>query len=350
MIAALVGAAACTGSSGPSSTTGESTSTTTSVVATTQAAVNESDEHAAYVLQALEIIEEKFYKTDEVDWDPIREWAFNIVEDNPSTEGAHEAVDFALRALDTYHTALIRPGEMQDGEPSRREPPSGERLEGDIGYLNLPGITSSDRASEYAGLVRQSMEQLDANDPVCGWILDIRESIGGRATGDWLGLGPLVGDDLLMHFGGANGARESVYYEDGVIRYKGAGGEAELPAQVPPGAYVPERGDLPIAVLVSARTGSAGEAIAITFADRPHTRSFGEQTGGATISSEVYEMPDGALLRIASGLYQNHTGRGYEQGLPPDTPIRAIRDSEDHVLNAAVEWLDGTESCQATGS
>jgi len=353
VIAALVSVAACTASSGPTTTTGERSdpSTTTSVVATTRAMPTEADEHVAYVQQALEIIEEEFYKTDEVDWEPIREWAFNIVEDNPSTEGAHQAVDFALRALDAYHTALIRPGGMQDREPSRREPPSGERLEGDIGYLNLPGIsssTSSDQASGYAGQVRQSMEELDASDPVCGWILDIRESIGGRATGDWLGLGPLVGDNLLMHFGRADGAAQSVYYEDGVIRYKGARGEAELPARVPPGAYVPERVDRPIAVLISSRTGSAGEAIAITFADRPHTRSFGERTGGATISSEVYEMPDGAFLRIASGLYQDHNGRGYEQGLPPDEPVRAIRDSEDHVLDAAVEWLHETESCETS--
>lgn len=313
----------------------------------------EADEHVAYVQQALEIIEEEFYKTDEVDWEPIREWAFNIVEDNPSTEGAHQAVDFALRALDTPHTWLERPSDHQDGEApwaSWRPAPSGERLEGDIGYLNLPGITDSDQSSEYAGQVRQSMEQLDASNPVCGWILDLRKSSGGVSGGDWLGLGPLVGDDLLMHFGKADGAAQSVYYEDGVIRYKGARGESELPARVPPGAYVPERVDLPIAVLISARTGSAGEAIAITFANRPHTRSFGEQTGGSTISSDFYEMPDGAFLRIASGLYQDQTGRGYEQGLPPDETVRAIRDSEDHVLNAAVEWLEGTESCQASRS
>lgn len=333
--------AACTESSEPTSTTGESPdpATTTSVIATTEATATEVDEHTAYVQEALEITEESFFRTDGVDWEPIREWAFGIVEDNPSTEGAYEAVEFALAALETPHTGFIRPGDNQDRQVTRRPPPSGERLDGDVGYLDLPGITDPNLASEYAGQLRQVMEELDANDPVCGWIIDLRESIGGSSIGDWLGLGPLVGDELLMHFGRAEGARQSVYYEDGVIRWKGVSGENEFSERIPADAYVPDRLDPPIAVLVSSRTTSAGEAIAITFAGRSSTRFFGEKTAGATIASEFHEMADGAILRIPSGFYQDRTGHEYEQGLQPDTPVQAIRDSEDHVLDAAQEWL-----------
>lgn len=344
-------AAACTESSEPASTTGEipDPSTTTSTVTTTQATATEVDEHTAYVQEALEIIEEEFFKTDEVDWEPIREWAFNIVEDNPTTEGAYEAVEFALAALDTPHTGFMRPGDdPQDGWVTRRPPPSGERLDGDVGYLDLPGITGPGEATEYAGQMRQVMEELDAQDPVCGWILDLRGSIGGVSTGDWLGLGPLVGDDLLMHFGRADGTRQSVYYEDGVIRWRGVAGDAELSERVPADAYVPDRLDVPIAVLVSSRTASAGEAVAIAFARRPHTRFFGEKTAGATISSDFPEMPDGAVMRIPSGFYQDRTGHEYEDGLEPDINIEIIRDTADHVLNAAVEWMEGTESCQTS--
>lgn len=321
-------------------------------MATTEVTATEVDEHTGYVQEALEIIEEEFFKTDEVNWEPIREWAFNIVEDNPTTEGAYKAVEFALAALDTPHTGFMRPGDdPQDGWVTRRPPPSGERLEGDVGYLDLPGITGPGEATEYAGQMRQTMEELDAHDPVCGWILDLRESIGGSSTGDWLGLGPLVGDTLLMRFGKGSGATQSVYYEDGVIRYEDATfseGEAEIQERIPPDAYVPERLDVPIAVLISSRTTSAGEAVAITFAGRPHTRFFGERTAGATISSDFLEMSDGAVLRVPSGFYQDRTGHAYAQGLQPDTPVQAIRDSEDHVLEAAVEWMEGTESCQTS--
>lgn len=341
--------AACTESSEPTSTIGESPdpSTTTSVIATTEATATEVAEHTAYVQEALEITEESFFKTDEVDWEPIREWAFGIVEDNPSTEGAYEAVEFALAALETPHTGFIRPGDNQDRQVTRRPPPSGERLDGDVGYLDLPGITDSEQAPEYAGRVRQIMEELDASDPVCSWVLDLRESIGGSSIGDWLALGPLVGDDLLMRFG-KGGRTQSVYYEGGAIRYEDATfseGEAEVQERIPSDAYLPERLDVPIALLISSRTTSAGEAIAITFAGRSSTRFFGERTAGATTASEFHEMADGAILRIPSGFYQDRTGREYEDGLEPDTPVQAIRDSEDHVLNAAHEWLATQQPC-----
>ncbi len=324
------------------------TSTTTSIVATTQTTATEVDEHEAYVQEALEIAEELFFESDEVDWEPIREWAFGIVEDNPTTEGAHDAVDFALRSLDTPHTWLIRPGQDEDRR-TRRQPPAGERLAGDLGYLDLPGITHTDQAPQYAGQIRHIMEELEAGGGVCGWVLDLRESIGGSSIGDWLGLGPLVGDELLMRFGRSSGDPTSVYYEDGVIRYEDESfseGEGEVQERVRSDAYVPTSLDVPIAVLISSRTASAGEAIAITFAGRPDTRFFGERTGGATTSSEFHEMPDGAILRVAGGLYQDRAGHAYEDGLQPDVTVRAIRDSEDHVLDAAVEWIERTSSCQ----
>ncbi len=347
VVGCLLTIAACTESSEPTSTAAEGSdpSTTTSVIATTEATETEVDKHTAYVREALEITEASFFKTDEVDWEPIREWAFGIVEDNPSTEGAYEAVEFALAAIDTPHTGFIRPGATQDGQVTRRPPPSGERLDEDIAYLNLPGITDPEQAAEYAGQMRQTMEELDADDPVCGWILDLRESIGGSSTGDWLGLGPLVDDSLLMHFARADDARQSVYYEDGVIRWKRVSGEDGFSERIPADAYVPDRLDLPIAVLISSQTTSAGEAIAITFAGRPHTRFFGERTAGATIASELHEMHDGAVMRIPSGFYQDRTGREYEDGLEPDTHVQVIRDSEDHVLSAAHEWLTNQQPC-----
>lgn len=346
---ALIGATACTGSPEPLPSTEEQAAlaTTSTSVPTTSEVVPEPNEHVVYVQEALDRAEELFYKSEEVDWEPIREWAFGIVEDNPTTEGAHDAVDFALRALDAPHTWLIRPGQDEDRR-TRRQPPSGERLDGDVGYLDLPGITHTDQAPEYAGQIRQVMEELEGGSGVCGWVLDLRESIGGSSIGDWLGLGPLVGDDLLMRFGRGSGAPTSVYYEDGRIRYEDESfseREGEIQERVQPGAYEPESLDVPIAVLISSRTGSAGEAIAITFVGRPDTRFFGERTGGATTTSEFHEMADGAILRVAGGLYQDRTGQAYEDGLQPDTPVRSIRDSEDHVLNAAREWLDSRPPC-----
>lgn len=325
--------------------------TTTSAVPTTQTTSPlepTKNEHRAYVEEAFEFAKEMFYKTDEMDWEPIEEWAYNIVEDNPTDEGAHEAVRFALAALDTPHTEFLPSGPSRDRGAGSREPPSGERLEGGIGYLHLPGITLPEQAPEYVDVVRQTMEQIDSDRPVCGWVLDLRDSTGGITRGDFLALGPLVGDDLLMRFGHAGGVTQSVYYEDGTLRYEDPRfpeGETGISWRVPDGSYVPDQVDVPVAVLISSQTGSAGEAAAIAFVGRSHTRFFGQQTGGATTATEFHEMPDGAVLRVASGLYQDRSGQGYEHGLQPDTEVRSFTDSRDRVLEAAQEWLAHQRSC-----
>lgn len=298
--------------------------------------------------EALVFAKETFYKTDEVDWEPIEAWAYGIVEDNPTVEGAHEAVGFALAALERFHTGFRPPGASRDRGAGSREPPSGERLDGGIGYLHLPGITLPEQAPEYVDAVRQTMEQIDYDRPVCAWVLDLRDSTGGSVWGDWLALGPLVGDDLLMRFGMADGGTNSVYYEDGTLRYENSAfpeRETEPSWRVPAAFYVPEQVDVPVAVLISSQTGSAGEAAAITFVGRPHTRFFGEQTGGATTATELHEMPDGAVLRVSSGLYQDRTGKAYEHGLQPDTEVRSFTESRDRVLEAAHEWLANQRSC-----
>lgn len=348
----IAGAAACSDSADVASTTIQtSPPTTTSTVPTTQTTSPPEpteNEHRAYVEEALEFAQETFYNTDEVDWEPIREWAYSIVEDNPTVEGAHEAVRFALAALDTFHTEFLPSGPSRDRGAGSREPPSGERLKGGIGYLHLPGITLPEQAPEYVDAVRQTMEQIDSDRPVCGWVLDLRDSTGGITRGDFLALGPLVGDDLLIRFGHADGVTQSVYYEDGTLRYEDPRfpeGEAEISWRVPDGSYVSEQVDVPVAVLISSQTGSAGEAAAIAFVGRPHTRFFGQQTGGATTASEFHEMPDGAVLRVSSGLYQDRTGQEYEHGLQPDTEVRSFTESRDRVLDAARAWLTGQTGC-----
>lgn len=148
--------------------------------------------------------------------------------------------------------------------------------------------------------------------------------------------------------GKADGVTQSVYYEDGALRYEGPRfpeGEAEISWRVPDGSYVPEQVDVPVAVLIYSQRGSAGEAAAITFVGRPHTRFFGQQTGGATTATEFHEMPDGAVLRVSSGLYQDRTGQGYEHGLQPDTEVRSFTESRDRVLEMAQEWLANQRSC-----
>lgn len=326
--------------------TGDTTETTDPAPPSSVTTSLEAAASVAYVEEALAFMEAAFYRSDDTDWVALREEALAIVEDDPSLDGAHQAVQHATESLDTLHTWFVHPGEEEGADD--REPPSGERL-GDVGYLHLPGNAGGSVLTvEYATQVREIIEEIDDGDAVCGWILDLRDSLGGNSVGDWLALGPLVGDPLLMKAQRIVGGPTSVFYEDGQIRYEGdtiPGGELTLTERMPPDAYVPERLDVPVALLISSRTISAGEAVAVTFANRPHTRSFGEQTAGATTTFEAHAMPDGGILRVASGLYQDHTGRDYEGGVPPDEPVPTDSDGDDAAIESALSWVTTQASC-----
>jgi carboxyl-terminal processing protease len=348
----VVSATACLGSADPPSTTEFRPDLVPGTTATTSLpAHSDTDGNVAYVEAALEFMEDTYYLGEDTNWGTLRELSLAAVKDEPSREGAYEAIQFATGALDTTHTFFVPPEADEPVSVSAREPPSGKRLDGSIGYLSLTGIEGgSEETPEYAESVRQIMKAVDGEDPVCGWVLDLRESIGGSSIGDWLALGPLVGDPLLMRAGRSAGGPTSIYYEEGRIRYEGesiSGGEEVRPESLPPDAYIPERLDVPVAVLISSRTASAGEAIAVTFAGRPHTRFFGEQTFGATTSHESLEFPDGGLLRVASGLYQDRTGQSYEGGVMPDTQVAMIENGvEDAVLEASSTWLSDMDDCE----
>jgi C-terminal processing protease CtpA/Prc len=98
-----------------------------------------------------------------------------------------------------------------------------------------------------------------------------------------------------------------------------------------------------VAVLFDRGTSSSGEAVAISFAGRPHARSFGEHTSGFSTANQNVPLPDGAMLLLCSSVEADRTGRRYPDGLDPDVPLTAPEsrpaEDADAVIQAAQDWL-----------
>jgi hypothetical protein len=93
--------------------------------------------------------------------------------------------------------------------------------------------------------------------------------------------------------------------------------------------------------------------VAISFAGRPRSRSFGEHTAEFSTANQNFALPDGAMLLLCSSVEADRTGRLYPNGLDPDvsipTPESRPAEDADAVIQAAEEWILSAVAGRGTG-
>ena len=83
----------------------------------------------------------------------------------------------------------------------------------------------------------------------------------------------------------------------------------------------PDLSKIPVVVVTGAKTASSGEAVAVAFRGRPHTRSVGQPTLGVSTSNQMYPLPGGAGLNLTTARFVDRTGRAYGDALVPDETV-----------------------------
>ena len=214
--------------------------------------------------------------------------------------------------------------------------PTGRRLDGNFGYLELPGVSSGPKAATYDDTLHELLGLLD-DGTLRGCIVDLRRNTGGTLWPMLAGIGPLAGAGEVGAFASAHGSADWSY-------------DAELGA-AKSGAYelakvsepYPLRDDLPVALLTGPLTAGAGEAIVVAFAGRARTRRFGEGTRGLPTSNTQIPLADGALLVLTVTVHADRTGTRYDDVIPPDETVAMdwtrFGTADDPVVAAACRWL-----------
>jgi hypothetical protein len=159
-----------------------------------------------------------------------------------------------------------------------------ERLPGNVGYIEIavallgrPGRDADDRA-----LVGEVVRQMEGADVV---IIDLRESPGGSG---------LLANHLVSHF---LPPRAHLFTVES--RLMGTSSERRVAAEVPG----PRLLSVPLYVLTSGRTISAGEDIAFSLASQGRATVVGESTGGGgraegSASQHLQERPRAAEAAV----------------------------------------------------
>ena len=224
-----------------------------------------------YLSEALDIIQNNALNRDKVDWPKVRTLAF-MYENNAKTPAdTYDSIRFVLEQLSDHHSFFVTPDiVIQDNNSTiyNYPRPTGKLLENKIGYIAVFEFNAQaeDEMNKYADEIQNLIIELDKQS-VCGWIVDLRENSGGNMYPMIAGLGALIGEGELGSFKDATGHITNWYYRDGQAW------EGDMPhARVSHPEFLYDPDETPVAVLIGPQTASSGEATAISFRGRLHTR------------------------------------------------------------------------------
>ncbi|SNC61898.1 Peptidase family S41 [Hymenobacter gelipurpurascens] len=213
-------------------------------------------------------------------------------------------------------------------------------LPGNVGYIQLPGINaggSLQAMRDAAKVVQDSLCRINP-DKAKSWIIDLRLNDGGAMAPMLAGIAPLLGDGHLGGFVDKDGKPDQQWYLRQGNFYMDTMRVTTLQNRCPA-----QRTDKPIAVLLSGRTASSGEIVAISLKGRPNTRFFGEPTYGATTANESYRISGTSYLTIAGLQDADRNQVAYKSHLTPDVLISGGDNftdlNKDTKVAAALKWL-----------
>jgi C-terminal processing protease CtpA/Prc len=292
-----------------------------------------------YVEQALDLLQKNALHRDEIDWQRVRQETIARAKDAHTTADTYPALVYALTQLKEEHSFFIVPDDLSSAEKEKAEAalakirpkplpikdspfsPSTEirgHMDRDHGrmvaHIYVPNCLGPNPADpeknapyfqEFAEKLHALVVSLEAQKPN-GWIVDLRGNQGGNVWPMLAGIGPLLGEGDLGAFQAPGGSLTPWFYKSGKAGIRSEQGE-EISAEIKqPSVF---KNLPPVAVLLDRATGSSGEVVAISFAGRPRTRSFGEHTAGLTTANEPQRLGDGALLVLSVALEVDRNGK-----------------------------------------
>lgn len=276
--------------------------------------------------------------------------AFQRAANAQKTSDTYPAINYILDQLGDDHSFFIEPPTSEDEvkEEKKRQTSfdltKGELLHHKIGYIVLPNFSGQEEeAIKYALHVSTLIKNLAKHNP-CGWVIDLRQNRGGNMWPMLAGIAPLVGEGKLGAFIDSDGKESKWIHRKGDLLI-----EKDVVFSLPAGALYTIPNTPPIAVLIGPKIASSGEAIAVAFKNRPHTRFFGQKTDGRSTSNVPFPLKDGAELVLTTAVFADRYNNIYEAGVLPDEFTVDETGKEDISLEKAIKWLFDQSECRKSG-
>lgn len=286
-----------------------------------------------YVTEVLTVLQNNAITRNSVDWGNLETEVNALAANAQSISDTYPAITRALELIDTNHSFLNAADGSLITYPSRircEQTFEMNRLdEPDIGYVRVDAINSPSEG-ESVQLAQNIQANIAAQDnqDVTKWIVDLRNNLGGNMWPMIAGLGPLFDQNQLGHFVDANENSSAWGYRDG-YSFNDKTPIVELDDPYTLINSLPK-----IAVLVSRRTASSGEATLIAFKQQFNVRFFGTDSCGLSTANSSFQLSDGSVLFLTTAITADRNQAKYGDRVSVDHTS-----SPEDALIHAVEWL-----------
>lgn len=201
-----------------------------------------------------------------------------------------------------------------------------EVINKNIAYLRIPG-NNDFRSKKIDSIADDIVKHINAVNTkhIKGWIIDLRLNTGGNMYPILLGLKEFIGDNLV--FGGFENThnqptgtwevKEGKMIIDGVTLDRKTVLEHTI------------KSDIPMVILTSCYTASAGEMTAIALIGRKNTTIIGEPTANYTTAVQGFLIDDQAGINLSTDYVVDRNHKIYKGNITPDVEVLGGDQLED---------------------
>lgn len=267
-----------------------------------------------YYLEAFDSIKKYSLRKEQVNIDSLKQYYLGYLHDTMPLKYAYQYLEFAINSIDR-HGDFYRPAVVVDmgGMPEDLYSFRGRIMSGKYAYLEILGCQGFDAiaAKTYADSLFKLVVKLNKAEPI-GWILDFRGNVGGNMYPMLAGLSPLLGEGILGYNVYLDGTKKPWF---AAYRDENTGKMDSLDLMNSVYIFNEVR---PIVILVGAGTGSAGEALTLSFRGDPRAIIIGEPTYGVATGNRMVYLADSAALNITDSYMADRNGVYFENRIPPE--------------------------------
>lgn len=187
-----------------------------------------------------------------------------------------------------------------------------------IGYVRIPGNNdfSFKKVDSLSDDIVDHINSISSNK-IAGWIIDLRVNTGGNMYPILLGLKEFIGNNLV--FGGFRNAQNKI-----TGNWEIKGGKLlidNMALERKQGLVYAIRHDVPIVLLTSCYTASAGEMTTISFIGRNNTYIVGEPTANYTTAVQGFSINENAGINLSTDYVVDRKLKIYKSSVLPDFEV-----------------------------
>lgn len=281
----------------------------------------------------LDTIQKEAYLTKNVNWDSIRPIFINKAKNIQTQEELLNHFKSFLKILNDGHSniSFLESEHSSDDnflelmmkmtDESAGLPPKNFQhriIDNQYAYILVPPV--SYEHLKYIDTLKRQLIELDHQNPK-GWIIDLTENSGGMNHPMIWHFASLVDTTPTYSYISASGYEVKnspiLTFEDRESEkiFKSIGLDINV---IPPIEL--KNKDIPIVILTSQRTASAGEFFLAHFKGQRNVKVIGQTTNGSTTTNQAIDIGKNFQLYLSVSVLKDRTGKVYEvgEGIRPD--------------------------------